>query len=114
MPPRELSRHTFTTGLLDGSERFFLTERVPYRYRTLPDNRTHLVQEGETIFSLAGFMFQPLVRPAGLFWVIADFQPRPIHDPTLALIAGQMLFVPSVRTVREEILSEDRRRETQG
>ena len=43
--------------------------------------------------------------------MIADFQPGPIHDPTLALDVGRALVIPSVRVVTEEILSEQRRQE---
>jgi hypothetical protein len=83
----------------------------PYRLRALSDNRQHIVKEGDTLFSLAGRYFAPLPRPAGLWWVIADFQPDPIHDPTLALEVGRVLVVPSVRTVVEEVFSEKRRQE---
>ena len=69
------------------------------------------VKEGETLYSLAGRYFAPLPRPAGLWWIIADFQPDPIHDPTLALDVGRALVVPSVRVVTEEILSEQRRQQ---
>jgi hypothetical protein len=114
MPPRRFSRYTFCSAVLDNEGRLFLTDREPYRFRALPDNRQHVVKEGETLFSLAGRYFAPLPRPAGLWWVIADFQPQPTHDPTLALTAGGILVVPSVRTVTEEILSEKRRQEVSG
>ena len=70
------------------------------------------MKQGETLFSLAGRYFAALPRPAGLWWVIADFQPDPIHDPTLSLEVGQVLLVPSVRTVVEEVFSEKRRQES--
>jgi hypothetical protein len=111
MPPRRFSRYTFTSGVLDDEERLFLTEREPYRFRALSDNRQHIVKEGDTLFSLAGRYFAPLPRPAGLWWVIADFQPDPIHDPTLSLEVGRVLVVPSIRTVVEEVFSEKRRQE---
>jgi hypothetical protein len=109
MPPRRFSRFTFSAALLDEEGRLFLTEREPYRFRAFPDTRQHVVGEGDTLFSLAGRYFAPLPRPAGLWWIIADFQPDPIHDPTLALDLGRMMFVPSVRVVTEEIFSESRR-----
>jgi hypothetical protein len=111
MPPRRFSRHTFTSAVKDDEGRLFLTEREPFRFRSLPDNRQHVVKEGETLFSLAGRYFAPLPRPAGLWWVIADFQPDPIHDPTVALEPGRVLVVPSIRTVQEEVFSETRRAE---
>ncbi len=111
MPPRRLSRFAFSSAVLDEDERLFLTEREPFRFRSFPDNRQHVVQQGETLFSLAGRYFAPLPRPAGLWWVIADFQPDPVHDPTLSLDVGRAIFIPSVRVVTEEIFSEKRRLE---
>jgi hypothetical protein len=112
MPPRRFSRYTFSAAVLDDEERLVLTDREPFRFRPLPDNRQHVVKEGETLFSLAGRYFAALPRPAGLWWVIADFQPDPIHDPTLSLELGHVLLVPSVRTVVEEVFSEKRRQES--
>jgi len=43
--------------------------------------------------------------------VIADFQPDPVHDPTLSLDLGRVLFIPSVRVVTEEVFAEARRQE---
>lgn len=111
MPPRRFSRYTFSSAVLDGNERLVLTDREPFRFRALPDNRQHVVKEGDTLFSLAGRYFAPLPRPAGLWWVIAEFQPDPIHDPTLSLEIGRVVLVPSVRTVVEEVFSEKRRQE---
>jgi hypothetical protein len=111
MPPRRFSRYTFTSAVKGEDGRLFLTEREPFRFRSLPDNRQHVVKEGETLFSLAGRYFAPLPRPAGLWWVIADFQPDPIHDPTVALEPGRLLVVPSIRTIQEELFSESRRGE---
>jgi hypothetical protein len=109
MPPRRYSRYTFCEAVLDDDGRLFLTERQPYRFRALTDNRQHVVKEADTLFSLAGHYFAPLPRPAGLWWIIADFQIDPIHDPTLVLESGRIIVVPSLRTVTEEIFSERRR-----
>jgi Tfp pilus assembly protein FimV len=72
----------------------------------------HIVKEGETIWSIAGQHFRPHPRPAGLWWSIADFQPNPIHDPTIRLVPGSVLILPSLRTVLEEVLGEARRKES--
>jgi hypothetical protein len=111
MPPRRFSRFSFSAALLDDDERLVLTEREPFRFRAFPDNRQHVVQQGETLFSLAGRYFAPLPRASGLWWVIADFQPDPVHDPTLSLDLGRVLFIPSVRVVTEEVFAEARRQE---
>jgi len=112
MPPRRLSRHTFTFATQDDDENLFLTERIRFSFRTLSDNRTHVVKQGESLMTLAGRYYRGLPRPAGLWWVIADFQPQPIHDPTIELVPGQVLVIPSRRTVEELVFSEERRRET--
>jgi hypothetical protein len=111
MPPRRFSRFSFSAATLDAQGRLLLTEREPFRFRSFSDNRQHVVREGDTLFSLAGLYFAPLPRPSGLWWIIADFQPAPIHDPTLALELGSLLFVPSIRVVTEEVLSDARRQE---
>lgn len=113
MPPRKSSRHTFTIGVKDDSARLFLTDRTPFVFRALADTVIHTVRQGETLFTLAGKYYAPMRRPAGLWWIIADFQPAPVHDPTLTLASGSTLFIPSIRTVVEDILSERRRIDVQ-
>jgi hypothetical protein len=105
-----LSRHRFSTGYVVGDTNLaFLGERAPYAYRDLPDNRQHLVSTGDTIFNLAGRYFAGVPRAAGLWWVIADFQPIPIHDPTIRLVEGTTIVIPSLRTLHGEILNDKRR-----
>ena len=105
MPPRSGSRYTFCNGVFDIDDALFLTDREPYRFREHPDNRVHIVVEGDTLYHLAGRYFSPLPRACGYWWVIADFQPDPIFDPTLKLALGRRLYVPSVRVLTDVILS---------
>ena len=108
MAPRLYSRHTFTRGVTtDGV--LHLTEREPFRYAVFSDTRTHVVQEGDTLHSLAARYFASFERPAGLWWVIADFQPDPVFDPTIQLARGMVLFIPSERVIVERVFSEERR-----
>jgi hypothetical protein len=107
--PSTGSRYQFCLGVYDEEGRLFLTEREPYRYVDHPDNRIHTVVEGDTLFTLAGKYFAPLPRACGYWWVIADFQIDPIHDPTLKLRAGARLVIPSIRTLNDEVLSDSRR-----
>ena len=112
MPPQTGSRFGFCLGVLDERGRRFLTEREPYRYRPLPDNRAHRVVDGDTLFDLAGRYFAPLPRACGFWWAIADFQPSDgaIVDPTLDLEVGRTIYIPSVRVLTDIILGESRRR----
>lgn len=116
MPPRKYSRHLFCLGIKDADandseDALQLTEREPFPYRDLSDTAQHLVREGETLHTIAGRYYSDIPGGARLWWVIADFQPDPIHDPTLKLDTGRTLFIPSVRTVLELIFSETRRME---
>lgn len=108
MPPQTGSRFGFCLGVLDEQGRRYLTEREPYRYRPLPDNRVHRVVDGDTLFDLAGRYFAPLPRACGYWWAIADFQPAPIVDPTLALATGIEIIVPSNRVLTDLILTSRR------
>jgi len=95
-----------------GDERVFLTDRVRFGYRELEDNWKHVVDRGDTLWNIAARRYRgAFVRPAGLWWVVADFQPDPIHDPTIELEVGRVLVGPSPRVVRENIFSEQRREE---
>lgn len=111
MPPRLHSRHSFTIAVRDADDTVLLTDPEPFTYRDLPDNRIHRVAEGDTLWSIANQYFSGLPRPAGLYWIVMDFQPTPIHDPTVKLPLGEVLVIPSVRTVLEEVFGEDRREE---
>lgn len=101
--------YSFSEGRKDSDGKIYLTEPEPFAYEDLPDNLEHVVRDGETLYSLAGRYFRNFKRPAGLFWVIAGFQPEPIHDPTIALRKGSVLIIPSELTVQTRVFSERRR-----
>jgi len=108
MPPRTASRYTFSQGL--SNERgLFLSDRVPFRFQNFPDNRQHVVVQGEDLFMLAARYFSPIANPDQLWWIIADFQPEPVFDPTVAIAEGRVLSIPSIAVVHEQILHEQRR-----
>ncbi len=104
------SRYSACQGIRDESGKLYLTEREPYRYQDFPDNRVHKVTQGDNLFILAGRYFAPLPRACGFFWVIADFQPQPIIDPTLSLNLGMKIFVPSLRILQNVILGASNKR----
>jgi len=111
MPPWTRSRYSFTQGYQDADGDLVLTDPEPFGYRDDPDTVVHVCNEGDTLQGLAGTYYAGVQRAAGLWWVIADFQPQPIHDPTVALRGGQTILVPSLRLVDEVILAEERRDE---
>lgn len=111
MPPRQYSRHTFARAYTDDDGAIVLTDPEPFGFVERPDNRLVTVRDGESIFNIAAREFAAYPRPDGMWWIIADFQPQPIHDPTLVLEAGTVLVIPSDRTIEEEIFAASRRGE---
>lgn len=110
MPPRVNSRYSYATAVTDASDAVHLYGEEPFRFRDYADNRQHVVRQGDTVFSLAARYFTDFDRPDGLWWIIADFQPEPIHDPTVDLEPGRVVIIPSVRTVHEQVFSSRRQR----
>lgn len=105
MPPRLNSRYMGCEGVLDDQGRMFLTEREPFRYNSkLPGTRKHRVSKGETLFTLAFRYFNPMPDAEHLWWILCEFQPDPILDPTLDLEEQRIVHVPSYRIVHEQIL----------
>jgi len=111
MPAAANSRHFLCTDVTLASGERFLTEDEPYRYQNLVDNAVHTARSGDTWMSLAGFYFKGMVRPAGFWWAIADFQPVPVVDPTVPPAMGTVVYIPSLRTLRDKILDYGRLKE---
>lgn len=105
------SPYRFSESYQDAEGRTFLSPRRPFRFRDYADNRRHIVVDGDRLWFIARKFFASIETPSRLWWVIADFQPDPIHDPTIALDAGRLLFVPSTTVLLTEILSEVRKKE---
>lgn len=112
MPPRQYSRYSFSVATPDDQGRVFMSPRIPFRFRVFADTTIYLVRQGDTLYALAGRYYAGLPRPAGLWWVIADFQPEPIVDPTIQLVPGSKLMIPSLRVLQELVFSETRRTES--
>lgn len=110
MPPYVGSRYSLCSARIDEAGRVLFNEREPYRFTRHADTREHVVKQGETLFGLAGAYFSALPRGCGYWWAIAEFQPDPILDPTLALEPGRKLYIPSARVLTDIILGESRRR----
>jgi hypothetical protein len=115
MPPGEWSRYLFCWGLKNAeTDEIGLSEREPFGYQDLPDNRYYTVAQGDTLHTIAERAFPSLPNPCQLFWVIADFQQDPIQDATLLLEVGRELVIPSEMAVRTLVFDERRRGEFAG
>jgi nucleoid-associated protein YgaU len=116
MGVKRWSRYTFADAVPDADGDLILTGEEPFRFQAFPDTQQVVAKAGDTLWGLARRFYggtgpgQGIPRADGLWWVIADFQPEPIHDPTIALEPGRVIFIPSLRTVQEVIFSEARRR----
>jgi len=60
----------------------------------------HVVEDGDTLHSLAAEYLGGETGESNLWWAIADFQPDPIIDPTIALAAGTTLLIPPISYVQ--------------
>jgi hypothetical protein len=104
------SRYRFCTVLTDAAGRQYLDEREPFRYVDEPDNVIHVARAADTWWGLAHRYFPGFSRACGLWWLLCEFQPTPVIDPTLALVAGTTVVIPSARLVRLRVFSPERRR----
>lgn len=112
MPPAVYSRHILTTGVSrvdDGLT--YLLDREPLRFRPLSGNRRVRVASSDTWQTLAAAFFVPIQNPHQLWWVICDFQPEPVLDPTVPPVSGTYVYIPSVEFVLAEVFSRDRKAE---
>jgi hypothetical protein len=88
----------------------YFTEEVPFLFRQLNDTILHQSGEGDTWWGLAGHYYAKIHdRPAGFWRFIAQFQPRPVVNPLLPISNNTIIYVPSPRTVLEQILDPSRR-----
>jgi hypothetical protein len=65
----------------------------------------HKVQLGDTLMNLAQFYFKGFPDPARLWWIIADYQPEPINDPTIVLTPGSVVVIPPQNVVQDWLMS---------
>ena len=103
MPPRINSRYRLD-GLFRSTDNFLFTaDREPFRFVVREDTRMHRAVRSDTLENLAERFFAG-PNTARLWWIIADFQPEPIQDPTEKLVPGVLLFIPSQNYVDSVIL----------
>jgi len=104
------SRYAVTTleTLEDGTVE--LGEREPYHFRQRDDNLIHVAGHGDTWDALAEIYYSSISdRACGLWWVIAEYQPTPIVDPTIPIAPGRSVVIPAPIVVVTEILRSDRK-----
>jgi hypothetical protein len=85
-----------------------LEPRVPFRFDSAVPATQHVVVSGESWWTIAARYWAELPYAAQLWWILPDFQPSPVVDPTLALRPGSVVYVPTLRVVTEQILSDAR------
>lgn len=79
----------------------------PVKALGLSDDIEHTAEEGETFFRLSSREYRGIRPSTALWWAIADYQRRYQH-PLAPLEIGKTVLLPSLRTIEEIILSEDR------
>lgn len=109
MPPLKNSRHSFCLGIKRRG-RLWLSSMTPFRFKEFPDTKVHQTMENETLDQIAERYYGD--DGWKWWWVIAQFQPNPIVDPTVAFEAGVSVYVPSIRTVTQVIMNPNRRKDT--
>lgn len=104
------SRYRYCTLYTGDDGVSYLDEREPYRYKDERDNRYHRAKGGDTWWGLAHMYFQGVPRACGLWWLLCEYQPTPVLDPTLTIPEDTLVVVPSMRVVRMFVFSSERRR----
>jgi len=91
------------------STRLVLRDRTPFTFRDDERNINHTALDDDTWWSLAArYYLQISDRPSGLWWVIKDYQPTPVVDPTLTIRQDTLVIVPHPVMVITEILGTER------
>lgn len=93
MPPAANSRYLFAEGFLfDGKT--YIGQREPFHFDVSLANRVHRARRGDTLHVLAERYLSGLPNSADLWWLLAEFQPEPIIDPTVPIDPGRLIFIP--------------------
>lgn len=107
--PDALSTFRFCSVLTDEDARQYLTDPVPYEYREFSDTIRHVARDGDTYENISARYYAGIPGKAQLWRIIAEFQPVIPLDATVPPKPGTIVYVPSRRTLFEEIFSENRR-----
>ena len=113
MPALRNSRYQHSTIYTDTAGARFLTEPPSLPYVDSVENRVHVVTGGERLQDIAHRYFKDIgddTFPAAALWyIVAQFQPTPIIDPTLRLAEGLRLYIPSKGYVAQRVFDKSRR-----
>lgn len=94
----EQSRYKHARAFLDDSNTdqvTYLGTREPITYVDDRENSMHVASDADTLEALADRLFDGFDNPQSLYWVIGNYQPTPIMDPSRRLKAGTILIIPS-------------------
>ena len=106
LPRADLSRFKFADIAEDSDGNAYLEDREPITYIDRPDNVLHIVNEGDTLDSLAQRYYWYIDDDAAQFWwAIAEYQPDPIINPFVPLKPGRLIVLPSPQHLSSEILA---------
>lgn len=98
---------TVEDGRLEQTYLLIRSKRVEYNPEA--DNRVYVGQAGDNLFSVAARHFRKYPRPASLFWLVGEYQPVPVLDPTTDLTGRELVIPPD-----SEVAAILRRDETSG
>jgi hypothetical protein len=88
-----LDRHGQVYASEEGKVFLSLRERLPHLQGS--DTRIHICKGGERLYDLAVGYYKGLYqRPLDLWPIIAEYQPEPIHDPSVPLSEGEVVLIP--------------------
>lgn len=110
MPMFPFSRYAYCLQLEDAAGIKYLDEREPFAFREETDNRYYRTVDGDTWYGMAHTFFDGIPRACGLWWVLCDFQPERVIDPTLRIEPNTLIVVPSIRLIRTKLFTNDQRR----
>ena len=110
MPMFPWSRYRYCNQLENENGVLFIDEREPFRYREEGDNRFYRAKEGDTWWGLAHVFFDGVQRACGLWWLLCEYQPTPVLDPTLGIEPNTLIVIPSTRVLRTQVFTNEQRR----
>lgn len=110
MAVQETSRYFMTLGATRVSDGLnFLLDREPLYFQPRSDNKRVVVQATDTWWSLAAAHLSSLPNAEQFFWVICDYQPNPIMDPTINPMPGTLVIIPDENFIMSTYFADSSR-----